>query len=516
MPRIERSVPGGASPDRHVWTPRHDIVIERELSRGRFECERGPFARYERRIERGRDGLVEIIDYRLATGATVPFGPLIRRTLRDRPPRGAVPWWAPPDTFDAPAATAIAVLCALSVLTGYLGTLLTQTITFASDQFGTGTGSQGAALASVRVGVIGALVITTLADRRGRRRFLLGSLVAGCLATAAGAVAPNLPTLAVSQTAVRGLVTAAAVIIAVVAAEEVPAGSRAYSLSLIAMSGALGVGMSLWVLPLADVGDGGWRILFALALLGLPVLRVLAPHLPESRRFAAGSPPTPSDAMAPRPRRGIASGHARRFWLLAASALLLNLFAAPASQFQNEFLRDERAFSAARISLFAILTNTPGAIGIIIGGRLADLRGRRAVGAIAVIGGSVATLLVRYVDGWEMWAASVVGAIVGAATIPALGVYGPELFPTSMRNRVNTVISLLGVVGSTVGLLVAGRLADEWGGFGPALTLLALGPLAMALLVLVAYPETARKELEELNPEDARPARGLGPPPPVP
>jgi hypothetical protein len=32
---------------------------------------------------------------------------------------------------------------------------------------------------------------------------------------------------------------------------------------------------------------------------------------------------------------------------------------------------------------------------------------------------------------------------------------------------------------------------------------MALGPLALAVLILVAYPETAGRELEELNPEDA-------------
>jgi MFS family permease len=136
------------------------------------------------------------------------------------------------------------------------------------------------------------------------------------------------------------------------------------------------------------------------------------------------------------------------------------------------------------------------------------------VGAVAVLGGTGFTVLVRLVDGWEMWSASIVAAIVGAATVPALGVYGPELFPTATRNRVNSIIALLGVVGSTIGLLAAGWLADEWGGFGPALSLLALGPLAMAMLVLAAYPETARRELEDLNPEDrAHPPPATGDPP---
>jgi hypothetical protein len=34
------------------------------------------------------------------------------------------------------------------------------------------------------------------------------------------------------------------------------------------------------------------------------------------------------------------------------------------------------------------------------------------------------------------------------------------------------------------------------------MAVLAAGPMALAVLVLVAYPETARRPLEDLNPED--------------
>jgi MFS family permease len=200
--------------------------------------------------------------------------------------------------------------------------------------------------------------------------------------------------------------------------------------------------------------------------------------------------------------RLMAKAHAGRFWLLGASAFLASIFVAPASQFMNDFLRDDLGYSAARISMFTLLTNTPGAIGIVIGGRLADTRGRRMVGAVGVAGGTALTVAMVLSGGWPMWALSALGAIVGAATVPALGVYGPELFPTALRGRANGIISILGVAGSVVGLLVAGFLSDRWGGFGPALAVLSVGPALMALLVLVAYPETARRELEDLNPED--------------
>src|SRR3546814_10617681 len=85
-------------------------------------------------------------------------------------------------------------------------------------------------------------------------------------------------------------------------------------------------------------------------------------------------------------------------------------------------------------------------------------------------------------SGWSMWGLSLLGAVIGAVTIPALGVYGPELFPTSLRGRANGVIAVLGVAGSVIGLVVAGYLSDRWGGLGPALAVLSIGPVLMALV----------------------------------
>jgi MFS family permease len=183
--------------------------------------------------------------------------------------------------------------------------------------------------------------------------------------------------------------------------------------------------------------------------------------------------------------------------------MLLNLFVAPASAFQNRYLKNERGFSASRISALTLLTNTPGGIGIIVGGRLADLRGRRIVGSIALFGGTVCTVWFFFAQGWTMWLASAIGAIVGAASVPALGVYSAELFPTSLRGKANAAITVLALIGSGIGLVAAGAMSDRWGEFAPGMALLALGPMMVCALVLKLYPETAHRELEELNPEDA-------------
>jgi predicted MFS family arabinose efflux permease len=280
------------------------------------------------------------------------------------------------------------------------------------------------------------------------------------------------------------------VLLGIVAAEEMPSGSRAFAVTLLSAAGALGAGLCLVALPLADTGEGGWRLVMVASVLLLPLVHLVARHLPESRRYDA----THADV-------GMA-GHGRRFWLLAASAFLLAIFTAPASQLLNEFLRDEEGFSALRITVFGILTNTPGGIGLVIGARMADGRGRRGVGAVGLAGGTVLTVAMVLVGGWPMWALSASAAVVGAMVVPALGVYGPELFPTSLRGRANGAIAILAVTGSVIGLTTAGRLSETWDGLGPALALLSIGPLLMAVLVLVAYPETAHRELEELNPED--------------
>jgi MFS family permease len=490
-----------------LTAPRDDLVLERSVAPGVFEAAEGPFRRYRRRVttsaagtsagpdEQPVDGAVEgteVTDFRLALPVwEVLLRWPMKRALARRWEEGHTPWWSPPDRLDERQATVLALLCLFVMISGYLGTVITQTITFAADEFDASRGDQGTVLAGVRVGVLVSLVVASIADRRGRRLLLVFSAFGACLLTATGALVPNLAWLGVSQTGARALSTALAVLITIVAAEEMPRSSRAYAVSVLALTAALGAGMAVWFLPLADLGTRAWRILYVLPLAAFPLVRWAGRQLPESKRFevAATRPPE--------------RGHGKRLALLAASAFLTTLFLAPASQFQNEFLREEQGYTATTIAFFTLATNTPGGLGIIIGGRLADLRGRRIVGAIA-LGGGVAFTVFQYLSGGAaIWVFSVMGAVIGAAAIPALGVYGPELFPTSARGRLNATISVVGVVGSALGLLIAGRLADHFDSLGPAISVLAIGPAILCVIVITLYPETAHLALEEINPEDA-------------
>jgi MFS family permease len=491
-------------------TPRDDLLLEEVRSNEPgttvLGCAEGPFDEYERTVTAtatapGRWSVDEEIRWAIAIPLwSALFRPLVRRQLaRDEPPPPvdpdggppAAPWWSPPARLDARQTSVLSLLCGLSMLTGYLGTTITQTLTYAAADFGASQAAQGATLAGVRVGVLLSLVLVTMSDRRGRHGLLQVCAVGGILASVAGALSPNLWALGSTQTFARAFATALALLLGVVAAEEMPAGGRAYAASVLAMTAALGAGLAVLLLPVADLGAGAWRVIYVVPLLGIGFFVRVARDLPESRRFL-------------RPHaRATMRGHRGRLALLAVASFFALIFLAPASQFQNEFLRSEHGFSAAQIALFTVLTTTPGGVGIVVGGRLADLRGRRPIGAIGTVGGALLLALSYQVGGAALWATATIGTLVAAMTVPALGVYGPELFPTSLRGRANGLITLAGVIGSSTGLLIAGRLADRWDAFGPGMALLAIGPLIVAALVLTLYPETAHRELEELNPEDA-------------
>ena len=510
--------------------PRRDFVAERAVGDDRYEAEGGPFRHYERRLQlteldrgdpRGADGerdgggyeLVETTTYRLAVPVWAwLFHFPVKHALRHRKEVYGY-WWAPPDRIDTRAATVLGLLCTVQVLDGYLGTVLSQTLTFAADEFGHGNTAQGIVLAVVRVGVLVALASVALADRHGRRRLLLATGIASCVVTAVGALSPGLWFLGATQLLARGLSTALGILIVILAAEEMPARSRAWAMSVLVLCAGLGSGMAVWVLPVADLHISAWRAVYVVPLAGVAVMAWVGRQLPESRRFEMAGPGfqprddrstgTASDAEA---EAEAAERRRKRLALLAASAFLIAMFAAPASGLRNDFLKDEREFSAAAISLFTVVTNTPIGLGVLAGGYLADRRGRRPVGAAGLVAGAVFAAWAFFTDGAALWSLTLAGGVLGAVAVPALAVYGPELFGTYRRGRANGLIVTVGVAGSALGLFVAGWLSDALDGrLGPALALLAVGPLAVAALVVWKYPETAGQELEDLNPEDRDP-----------
>ncbi len=464
---------------------------------GYFTLDEGPFRVWERSVDEAENGdLTETTEFRLATPLlAAPFGLFFGWAIRKRRFQTEAPFWAPPQRFDAQGAHAFTLLIAATMAAAYLGTLLSQTISFVADDFGADRGTQGLVTGMTRIGALLSLLIVYLADRVGRRRMLVSAGLGAAVFAVIAAASTNIWFFGSAELVSRGLTTGLGLLIGIFAAEEAPAGSRAWTASILALFAGLGSGMVLWLIPLADTSTGGWRILFLVAALAIPVILALGRRLPESRRFT-----TMTERKAePAP---ITSDIRRRFTMLAMVGFATSMFAAPSSNFQNEYLRDERGFSGTQISLFSTVTSTPIGIGVAIFGPMADRRGRRIIGAIGILAGVIFNVIRYGLGGPLMWIAGTLSTIIGAAAIPALGVYGPEMFPTSRRGLANGLLTLVAVVGSIIGLAFVGEMSERWS-FGATFAILAIVPI-LATAILRWYPETAQKALEELNPHDSK------------
>lgn len=527
MPRFSRTLSVDDAALSALLTPRDGLILEvprpadgdraRPADAHVFDQEDGPCTTYRRTVRVGsgagadpgcdRDGgritVTETVEYELV----VPYwGPLVRRVfafeLRRRGDHPGQPWWAPPARLRPRQVDVLCRLAVLAVCSGYIGTLLSQLTTYAGEEFGAGSGAQSTAQAATRIGILVSLVAAVAADRLGRRRALMICLVGACVVSAFTALSTGLLAFAAVQVVARGLTTGADVIRAVVVAEEMPAGGRAYAISLSAMCAGLGSGMVVWLLKVADTDVRAWRLLFGASVLFAPLAWHAARGLRDSERYEVHR----RDASPPR-----LGQHRNRLVLLAAAAALTTLFAAPASQLQNEYLRSERGFSGPGITAFTLLTSTPAGLAVFFGGRLADVYGRRTIGAVGLVGAAVGVWVSYAFGGPTLWVGALVGTMFSGLVVPTLVVYGPELFPTRLRGRANGVITTCGVGGSVVGLLTAGQLSERLDAFGPAMAVVAVGPLLAAVLVITRFPETAQRELEDLNPTD-RPVP-TGPPP---
>ena len=410
----------------------------------------------------------------------------------------------PPVPFSEEQAVHLVTVSALLAIATFGGSLFTQNLDYIGDSFHSSDRALGIALAVARVGVVVALLAGAAADRSGRRRVLLVSTVGIGVVSGLSALAPNLALFTIPQVVSRGLFNASISIAAISVVENAPERARAYALGMLTLASNAGFAIGTLLLPLSDLGEGAWRIHYALVAASLVLVPGMARRLKESRRFEAISA---EQRQHPAAVREITRGrYGRRFFALAAFVFLLQIFIAPAAQFSNRYLRRDRGFDGLDITIFRVATTSVTALfGILVGSRLAETKGRKPIAIGFGVAGLLASMTFYTTSGWPLWTAATIGAVVGAMAAPAISSFSSEMFPTTLRARAHALLLVAGVTGSAVGLVSTGFLRDPLGGLGRTIALLGIVPILATVLLLPRLPEASLSTLDEVSPPDVAP-----------
>ena len=399
----------------------------------------------------------------------------------------------PPEKIERREVGILGLFAIVAFAQGWSGTVVTHALPFVQTDLGLSDAEVFDLMAAVRAASLLALALSWWGDHRGRRKPLLLGFALLTAANLATALIPGVRAFTATQAVARVGTVAVGSLALVVLAEEVAPRVRGYALGLYALFGSLGTGWGLLVRPLGAGGDD-WRLLFALSAIPLLALPFLISRVTESRAFTAAPTRPPLAAVFRR-------GHAARFWPMALLAFAISAFTAPAANLALVRLENALGWSAGNASLLLALTSAPGvAIGLLAGGRMADIVGRRPTQAVAIlvgVGGGVGFYLAE--SGPIIAIGIFLSTLGGSAFGPAFASHRSELFPTDLRATAGAWIVNASVLGGLTGFAAGRFVVDAWG--IPA-TITGLGGfLLLSASALLFLPETRGLSLVPGGPE---------------
>jgi MFS family permease len=116
--------------------------------------------------------------------------------------------------------------------------------------------------------------------------------------------------------------------------------------------------------------------------------------------------------------------------------------------------------------------------------------------------GTAATMVFFVGEGAALWIFMTIGIVAAAPAALSIGTLDAELFPTEVRGTSNALLLVSSVLGSALGLVLAGRLSDEIGDLGYAIALCGIAPLLAAVFLVPRLPESQGKELDQVSPSE--------------
>src|SRR5262249_38256489 len=310
----------------------------------------------------------------------------------------------------------------------------------------------GALFALVRFGSLFSLVLAVSADRVGRRRLLIVSVVGVALCSLATAGAQSGLALAALQLVARCFQGGQTLLAAVVVSEELAADNRGWGLGLLSAVGGMGGAVALLVYAFVDHLPYGWRFLFVVGGFGLLCVPWLWRTLRETRRFAAHL--SHANLRSPggsawQPLRDIT----RRYgWRLAAMVSVIApvaLILEPGSLFVSKHLQDDLGYTPGGMGILIGVCGIAAPLGNMVSGSASDRFGRRPVTILVSLLLSIAIALFYNGAGTVVPAFGLALLFLSVGSIMVLHTaLATELFPTALRSTAAGVREAVATAGA--------------------------------------------------------------------
>jgi putative MFS transporter len=243
-----------------------------------------------------------------------------------------------------------------------------------------GTEAQaGAIRAIVGLGAAVGFLLSAQADRIGRRRLLLITIVGYTACAALTALSPNLAFLTGAQFLSQIFLASEWAVAITIVTEEFPREERGRALGIVTSMNTLGgiaVGLLAFgfsVLPF----DVSWRAYYVLALFPLVIVAIGRRSMLETERYAAVRS---SEGFARLNHTGLLEPWKPAFRSDVLAVGLVTFFrhavAAAAAFWWAYYAQQEVGMSVSTSGLYLAAAGVLGAVGFIVAGRLMDRRGR--------------------------------------------------------------------------------------------------------------------------------------------
>jgi len=421
------------------------------------------------------------------------------------------PWWIPPflgrvpPEIDDRSLKLLGAVALALLFEEYDQAMVTAALKQIAAELGMVERELGLYLALIRLGALPAFLLIPFADRIGRRPVFVFATAAMGLLTAATAFSQTPFQFVLLQALTRTFFVAGSAVAFVIVTEEFPAAHRGWGMGMLAALGAVGHGLSAAMYSQIDILPYGWRALYAFGIVPVLLTPWFLRRIPETERFRREAAARDSAASAPGlgdllvSLRELAFTHPLRAAGVALTAFVAAFGTMPSFQFSGYYTQSALGWHPEQYSILVITGGGVGIIGNIVGGRLGDSWGRKRVGFALLAMFPLASFGFYRGPTWVVigsWVALVFCSMGGRVIARA---FAAELFPTSQRGASSGMYAALEALGAVAGLLAVYKFGvDDVQDLALAVPLVAT-TMWIAALVLLRFPETRQRELEEIG-----------------